>query len=216
MTAVKSLFFLCTLVLFTACNDQCGKRENVSQRERPWTELASKDWQPINFGGEGETEWKNGVLSIGAGAELSGVKFTGELPTMPYELELSAKKVMGSDFFCGLTFPVSSPKECVTLILGGWGGGTVGISSIDDQSANENETTQYMSFEDGQSHDVRLVVEEKRLQVFLDGKSIIDVATEGRKLGLRTGNIDYCAPLGIATFQTSAEIRGIRWRSLAD
>ena len=122
---------------------------------------------------------------------------------------------MGSDFFCGLTFPISSKKECVTLILGGWGGGTVGISSIDEQSASENETTRYMSFEDGQSHDVRVVVEEKRLRVFLDENSIIDVATEGRKLGLRSGMIDYCVPLGIATFQTSAEIRGLRWRSLA-
>ena len=207
--------FLALLIVVSCCKP-APETEDASSSKKEWIELPSKDWMPIVFGGEGITEWKDDVLSIGAGAELSGVQFVGEeLPTMPYELELNAKKIMGSDFFCGLTFPISSKKECVTLILGGWGGGTVGISSIDDQSASENETTQYMSFEDGQSHDVRVIVEEKRLQVFLDENSIIDVATEGRKLGLRSGMIDYCVPLGIATFQTSAEIRGLRWRSLA-
>jgi hypothetical protein len=204
-------------VLVVSCGEPTEEVKGAPADEKKWIELPAEDWKTIVFGGEGITEWNDGVLSIGAGAELSGVQFVGEnLPTMPYELELNAKKVSGSDFFCGLTFPVSSREECVSLILGGWGGGTVGISSIDGQSADENETTQYMSFEDGQSHDLRVVVEEKRLRVFLDGESIIDVATEGRKLGLRSGMIDYCAPLGIATFQTSAEIRDLRWRSLAD
>jgi len=45
---------------------------------------------------------------------------------------------------------------------------------------------------------------------------VVDLATEGRKLGLRPGVIEYCAPLGLAAWQTAAEVRKLRWRSLAD
>ena len=38
--------------------------------------------------------------------------------------------------------------------------------------------------------------------------------TEGKKLGLRFGPIDLCAPFGIASYQTRAEIRRMRWRGV--
>ncbi|MEZ6049406.1 MAG: hypothetical protein R3C11_28265 [Planctomycetaceae bacterium] len=37
------------------------------------------------------------------GADLSGVNYTGQVPTMDYEVELEAQRVDGSDFFW-LTF----------------------------------------------------------------------------------------------------------------
>jgi hypothetical protein len=129
---------------------------------------------------------------------------------------LEALKEVGSDFFCGLTFPVSSKEECLTFIVGGWGGGTVGVSSIDGMDASENETTTYGNFEEGRWYAIRLLVEEGRLSAFIDGKQVVDVATEGRKLGLRPGVIEYCAPMGIAAWQTEAKVRKLRWRSVAD
>ena len=52
------------------------------------------------------------------GESLTGVTWQGEPPArMNYEIELDAQRVDGSDFFCGLTFPVN--KTCASLICGG-------------------------------------------------------------------------------------------------
>ncbi|MDA7917994.1 DUF1080 domain-containing protein [bacterium] len=193
-----------------------GDTPNVDVRELRWIVPKEADWNEIQFGGEGSAQWSNGLLHLEAGVELTGTQFSGDLPEMPYELELDARKVAGSDFFCGLTFPVSSKDECLTFIIGGWGGGTVGISSIDGMDASENETTTYGNFEDGRWYAVRVVVEKGKLSAFIDGKQVVNVATEGRKLGLRPGVIEYCAPMGIAAWQTESEVKNFRWRSLAD
>lgn len=191
--------------------DQPAPAEKVS-----WISSDPAYWNEIQFGGEGSAQWNEGVLKLDAGVELTGTQYGGELPGIPYELELEARKIAGSDFFCGLTFPVSSKDECLTLILGGWGGGTVGISSIDGMDASENETTTYRNFEDGTWYRIRVRVKEGHLSAFIDDEQVVDVATDGRKLGLRAGVIEYCAPLGLAAWQTAAEVRGLRWRSLAD
>ncbi len=210
--------FSCLLpFLLLSCDESAPEAGGAASGDTEWTELAGDDWKTIVFGGEGLMRWQDGVLSLDAGVELTGARYEGEnLPKLPYELELEARKVAGSDFFCGLTFPVSSPDECVTLIVGGWGGGTVGISSIDGLDASENETTTYGNFEQDRWYAIRVLVEEGRLQAFLDGERIVEVATEGRRLGLRPGVIESCAPLGVAAWQTASEIREIRWRSLAD
>jgi hypothetical protein len=199
------------LPLFALSLVSCDCGEND-----PWTITKPEDWEEIQFGGEGSAQWSDGVLSLDAGVELTGVKFIGELPERPYEIELETCRVEGSDFFCGLTFPVSSEEECLTFIVGGWGGGTVGISSIDGMDASQNETTTYRNFEIGQWYRLRVVVEEGRLSAFIDDEQVVDLATEGRKLGLRPGVIEYCAPFGLAAWQTAAEVRKLRWRSLAD
>ncbi|MBN2588491.1 MAG: hypothetical protein JXA96_01410 [Sedimentisphaerales bacterium] len=59
---------------------------------------------------------------------MQGIYWTGPLVTMSYEITLEAMRVEGSDFFCGLTFPVDE-NPC-TLIPGGWGGTLCGLSCI--------------------------------------------------------------------------------------
>lgn len=208
---------VCAFAVFlTACGSEKEKVSPAEGSEVVWNSTDPADWNEIQFGGEGSAQWSDGVLKLDAGVELTGTQYSGDLPEMPYEIELEARKVAGSDFFCGLTFPVSSKDECLTFILGGWGGGTVGISSIDGMDASENETTTYRNFEDGTWYRVRVRVEEGQLSAFIDDEQVVDVKTEGRKLGLRAGVIEYCAPLGIAAWQTAAEVRKLRWRSLAD
>lgn len=207
MTAIARMLAILSPLLMMGC--EC-------QKEIVWVDLDPEKWKPLSFGGDGAAEWTDGVLRLDAGAELTGTLFEGELPEIPYEIELEARKVTGSDFFCGLTFPVRSKDECVTLIVGGWGGGTVGISSIDGQDASSNETTTYHNFEKGRWYSIRVKVEEKGIEAYLDGDQIVDLEIEGRKLGLRQGVIELCAPLGFATWQTAAEVKGLRWRSLVD
>ena len=74
------------------------------------------------------------------------------MPGLNYELNVVARRVEGSDFFCGLTFPYQD-SHC-TLILGGWGGALVGLSCLDGRDASENETTRLMPFEKGRWYDV--------------------------------------------------------------
>ena len=184
-----------------------------------WVEmgtLGSGKWLPIN--GAGDVEWDDAsrVMRIGVGTDLNGVRWTGPLPTVPYAVELEARRVSGSDFFCGLTFPVRSGAESVTLIVGGWGGSLVGISSIDGLDASENSTGSQHEFEDQRWYRIRVEAAEERLQAWIDDRQVVDVHTEGQKLSLRVGPIEDCAPFGLATWLTSAEVRGVKWRKLGD
>jgi hypothetical protein len=67
------------------------------------------------------------------GSNLTGVTGTGEVPAGDYEIELQAMRLAGSDFFCGLMFPVQT-DHC-SLIVGGWGGALVGLSSLNFHDA---------------------------------------------------------------------------------
>jgi hypothetical protein len=99
-------------------------------------------WRETQFAGHGEAECEQGVLLLNLGDPFTGVNFTNRLPNMNYEVALDAMRVSGSDFFCGLTVPVGD--AFCSLIVGGWGGGLVGISSLDGMDASENPTTKFL------------------------------------------------------------------------
>ena len=172
------------------------------------------NWERTDFAGKGEIFIdKNGSLVLEMGAELSGLHWKGEaLPTANYEITLQAKRTMGSDFFCGLTFPYK--ESHATLILGGWGGSLIGISSLDDFDASENETGDAYIFEDNQWYDVRLKVTDSEFTVWIDGKSVIDCEVEGRRVGMRPGEIEMSVPLGICTFATTGVLKNIKLRKI--
>ena len=172
-------------------------------------------WEKTDFAGKGEIRIdENGSLVLEMGAELSGVRWKGktELPKIDYEVTLQAKRTMGSDFFCGLTFPFKDSHA--TLILGGWGGSLIGISSLDDFDASENDTGDAYVFEDNKWYDVRLRVTETKLQVWLDDKMVIDCDVEGRKVSMRFGEIEMSVPFGICTYATTGVIREVSIRKL--
>ena len=172
------------------------------------------NWQKTDFAGKGEIFIdENGSLVLEMGAELSGLHWKGEdLPTSNYEISLQAMRTMGSDFFCGLTFPYKETHA--TLILGGWGGSLIGISSLDDFDASENETGDAYIFEDNQWYDVRLKVTDSEFTVWIDGKSVIDCEVEGRRVGMRHGEIEMSVPLGVCTFATTGVLKNIKLRKI--
>ena len=173
------------------------------------------NWERTDFAGKGDVRIdENGSLVLEMGAELSGVRWKGktDLPKIDYEVTLQAKRTMGSDFFCGLTFPFQ--ESHATLILGGWGGSLIGISSLDDFDASENETGDAYVFEDKKWYDVRLRVTEEKLQVWLDDKMVIDTDVEGRKVSMRFGEIEMSVPFGICTYATTGVIRDVKIRKL--
>ena len=169
-------------------------------------------WRPSAFGGEGAVAVEDGSILISAGERLSGITSTrGDLPTANYEIELEARRVDGTDFFVGLTFPVGEAHA--SLILGGWGGSVCGISSLDGEDANNNETRKVMRFKRGQWYKVRLRVEPRRIQTWVDEQPVIDVDITGKTIDIRP-EIGLSKPLGLSTFATSGEVKSVRLREL--
>jgi len=165
------------------------------------------------FGEGGRVELQQGLLVLRMGTPFTGVNYTNAVPKQNYEVTLEAMRVEGDDFFCGLTVPVGD--TFVSLIVGGWGGTVVGISSIDGDDASENETSQTKTFEQGRWYRIRLRVSEQKIEAWLDEKKLVDVVTTGHRLSLRIGEIELSKPFGIAAWATTAAIRDIRIRSVA-
>lgn len=167
-------------------------------------------WRETQFAGRGEVECRNGLMLLNMGDPFTGVNWTNDFPTMNYEVALDAMRVAGADFFCGLTVPVGN--TFCSLIVGGWGGSLVGISSLDGMDASENETTRYMTFDYGHWYRIRLRVTPDRLEGWLDAKKIVDVVTTGKQISLRVGDIEMSKPCGLASWQTTAAYRNIQMR----
>jgi hypothetical protein len=171
-------------------------------------------WQVSDFVRSGDVYIKDGVIYIArstTGGYMTGITWTGPLIRMNYEITLEAMSVEGSDFFCGLTFPVGE-RPC-TLILGGWGGKLCGLSTLDHMDASENETTTFIDFENKQWYKVRLRVTPDRIQAWLDEELLIDVDTTDRFIDIRF-ECEPSLPLGIATYRTTGAIRNITLRKI--
>ncbi len=167
-------------------------------------------WTITQFGGQGKVFVDQGSIVLGMGEPMTGITWTGEFPKNSYEVTLEAMREVGNDFFCGLTFPVGD--EFCSLILGGWGGGLVGLSSIDGHDASENETTRFMGFKRGQWYAVRVQVTDREIRAWLDGSRIVDVERDDHRFTVRS-EVRLSRPFGVATWLTTARVRNIRVKS---
>jgi hypothetical protein len=171
-------------------------------------------WKSTDFGGEGEVTVKAGVILMEVGNDMTGITYgRDDFPKMDYEVTLEGKKLKGSDFFCTTTFPVGD-SHC-SLVVGGWGGAVVGLSSIDGRDASENDTKSLHTFERDKWYRLRIRVSKEKIQAWLDDKSVVDLATKGKKITIR-GECEPCKPFGVATWRTVGAVRDIRLRSLTE
>jgi hypothetical protein len=168
-------------------------------------------WKIADFSRSGNVRAEGDAIIIERGNDMTGIVYTGEVPRMNYEVRLEAKRVEGSDFFCGLTFPYGE-TEC-SFVMGGWGGTVVGLSSIDYYDASENQTGDYFPFESDTWYKVRLEVTELTIKAWIDDEEVVSLETDGHHIGLRW-EMDACKPLGVATWQTTGAIRGFMIREL--
>lgn len=170
-----------------------------------------KGWKTPQFGGEGKVQVKDGTIVMEAGQMMTGITYTGPLPKMNYELTFEGMRVDGSDFFCTTTFPVGD--SFVSLVVGGWGGTVVGLSSIDFYDASDNATTRTKDFKSKQWYRVRIRVTQEKIQAWIDDDKMVDLETKGHKLSIRF-ECDLCRPLGISTWMTAGAVRNIHLREL--
>ena len=160
------------------------------------------------FGGEGEVAVEGGRLILDYGNPLTGVTWVGdELPRDDYRVDLVAQRIEGTDFFCGLTFPVRDGYA--TLVLGGWGGATTGLSCIDGMDASQNETTRYLYYETGVDQVVSVQVAAGRVRCTVGDELLCDVAIEDHVWETRP-EVELSKPFGVCSFTTRASIGPIR------
>jgi len=181
-----------------------------------WTVLfdgtSLEGWVVTPFGGEGEVELEDGAVTLEMGSYLTGIHLADGVPfpRTGYELVVVAARVSGTDFFCGLTFPVGGSH--LTLVLGGWGGALTGLSCLDGLDASDNETKSFRSYVAGRDYVARVRVEADRVRAWVDDELVADVALAGRTLSLRP-EVYLSRPLGIASFATTARVSSVRWRA---
>jgi hypothetical protein len=190
----------------------------AEEKEAPaaeWKSLfdgkALGDWKSVDFGGEGEVAVKEGAIQLPAGNDMTGIVWTKEFPKTNYELRWEATKVSGTDFFAAATFPVAE-KHC-TFVNGGWGGGLIGLSSLDGFDASENQTSGVFSFEKGKAYAFRVRVTPGRIGVWIDDKQVIDEGIEGKAIGVRW-EMESCRPLGFASYATHGAVKKIEYREI--
>jgi len=171
-----------------------------------------KGWAVTDFAGHAEPKVEAGLLHIPAGLALSGINRTNPPPKMNFEITLEAKKTDGNDFFCCLTFPYGE-SHC-SFVVGGWGGGLVGLSSVDGMDASENETADYMVFEKDRWYRISVRVTPEKIETWIGEDKMVDLETDQRRIEMRFGEIEESVPLGIATWMTSAVLRDLRIREL--
>jgi hypothetical protein len=167
-------------------------------------------WREAPFTYHGKISVANGTLVLGAGAPMTGATYTGDFPKTDYEVSFEAERLRGGDFFASLTFPVGD--SFCTWVAGGWGGDIVGLSSIDNWDASENETRAYFNFERARWYRFRIQVTLKRIQAWIDDQQVINVNIEGRSIALRFGEMKLSAPLGFASYNTEGAVRKIEYR----
>ena len=222
--AIFTASLIALLGTLANADEPAGEKGEQNEKEMPpvkkndgkkWTNLTGH-WKNCEFGGDGEIKITDKLIKLGYGDPITGVFWTGKeknaIPTDNYEFEVEGRRTEGFDFFCAVTFPIA--KSHASLVMGGWGGGVFGISSIDDRDASDNNTTMFMNFENGKWYRARVRVEQTRLAVWLDDKLLFEHERKGHKFDIRY-EMDLCTPFGLANYQCKSEIRSVRIRKLA-
>jgi hypothetical protein len=169
------------------------------------------NWEITNFGTQGEVHVSDGEIVLGMGDGCTGITWKDSFPKVNYEVSLEAKRKLGIDFFCGLTFPVKD--DFCSFIVGGWAGAVVGLSTIDGFDASENETTSMMRFTKDEWYKIKLRVTSEKIETWINEEKIVDIPYNGRQIGIRP-EVELSCPFGIATWKTTGAVRNFYLRML--
>jgi hypothetical protein len=217
---MRTAGFIMYFLLLTSCTGRQKDVKDTSPVQHQETDSTYifngrdlKGWEITNFGPQGPVYVSGNEIILGMGDGCTGVTYIDNLPIHNYRVTLDAKRVAGNDFFCGMTFPVG--KDPCTLIVGGWGGTLVGLSSINGYDASENETTTRMKFETGRWYSIALEVREGNIKAYIDDSLVVDFTRNGKKLSIRP-EVQLSRPFGIASWNTTAALRNIRMVTIAE
>lgn len=211
VTTVSAILICLSFV--SGCTDRktTSKKEPIVIHESVDTSMlfdgkSLNGWEITNFGPQGPVYVSGNEIILGMGDGCTGITWKRAFPNIGYEVNLDAKRIAGNDFFCGMTFPVG--KNSCSLIIGGWGGAIVGLSSIDGKDASENETTTIRNFDKERWYHIRLIVTEEFIKSWIDSTKVVDFKISTKKLSIRP-EVELSKPFGITSWNTTAAIRNI-------
>src|SRR5262245_7780909 len=133
----------------------------------PLTGADDVNWKPLSHGktpknstsaslaAEPDVTVEHGATALDRGSTPPRAPCTaGDFPKTNYEVVREGKRVNGIYFFCTTTFAVGD-THC-SLVVGGWAGAVVGLSSIDGKDASENATRKNMGFDNNKWYKVKI------------------------------------------------------------
>lgn len=171
-------------------------------------------WEITDFGTEGKVNRDGPQLILEMGEPLNGINYKKkDFPKDNFEIYLEANRLEGSDFLCGLTFPVGD--EFCSFIAGGWGGGLVGLSSVDGFDASENATTTYFDFKNETWYRFKVRVDPEYIRAWIDDKEFFRQERDDHEFSTRI-EVYASQPLGFCVFQSKVAVRDFKWRPVGD
>lgn len=224
----KILLWCCALSIATSAmaaepskksveTKKAATKDKVAKKDDPyaWKTLFDgktlKGWKTPEFFSDGKVTVDKKSIILGKGDGVTGVAYKGKPLRTNYEIAFQAKRLDGNDFFGTVTIPVG--KEHCSVVIGGWGGQLIGISSIDGFDASENMTTTDYNFKKDVWYTIRVRTSDTRIETWIDKKQVIDVRRANSGFDTRF-EVEDCAPLGFASWNTKGAIRNIRVRKL--
>lgn len=209
------------ILIFVSLNTGCSKTKNQETmlKSETLSETAVLDstflfngktldgWKITQYGTDGPVLVSDGNLVLNYGDGCTGVNWEGDFPKVNYEVSLEAQRTVGNDFFCGITFPVNN--EFCSLIVGGWGGPVVGISCIDGNDAEHNQTRVLKKFDKNRWYKIKLKVTGENITAWIDDEKLVDFNYSGHRLSVRA-EVELSKPFGLFTWQTTGVMRNIR------
>jgi hypothetical protein len=217
----NSFCLLVILALIISCSKSKNQKEEAKVIIPEHLEIADENslfngktldgWKITQYGTEGPVLVSEGKMVLNYGDGCTGVTWERDFPKVNYEVALEARRTVGNDFFCGITFPVNN--EFCSLIVGGWGGPVVGLSSIDGNDAAHNSTQVLKKFDKNVWYKIKLQVTGEKIIVWIDDEKLVDFSYPGHRLSLRA-EVQLSKPFGLFTWQTTGEIRNIRMQKI--
>ncbi len=229
--ASLSAFHFALAILITVSCGSISRAQETKTLEKPAQKSADKEakadkdgwiallpekglegWTITDFYGHGEVKREGELLVLEPGKPLTGITTKKkDFPTTNFEIEFEAQRTKGNDFLCGLTFPVG--KGFASFIGGGWGGGLVGLSSVDGSDASENSYSSHVDFKNDQWYKFRILVDDEFVRGFVDKKEAFAVEREGHEFSTRI-EVYASQPLGLCVFASRVEVKNFRWRPI--
>ena len=205
MVKILNTLILTWIILQTGSNVQDGRLL--------FNGVSLDNWQVIDYEGHGPVSVADSCIIIGRGEFISGIRWTEDFPRTNYEVTLDANRLEGSDFFCGITFPVKD--SFLTLVLGGWGGSLCGLSCIDGYDAANNYTSKMFHFGNDKWWPIRLRVTDEKVEAWVQEDKIVDFTIGNSNLSLRM-EVETSIPFGITTWKTTGAIRNLKLLTLPE
>jgi hypothetical protein len=135
----------------------------------------------VGTGEGGKVKAADGRVVFEQGKPVTGMTWTGEFPTVGYDVSLEAMRVAGNDAFCVIRFRVGGSQA--GLLVGAYGGGAVALDVVDGKFDGRQIAVRRMPFENGRWYRVGLRATEEKIEARIGGEKVVDLDRAGHTFG---------------------------------